>query len=232
MNPVETQKAIAKEVLEELEIIDPNCILAGGAPRDWFFGKPATDLDFYLYDSYGGYTQSQWIERLNKTLLDVKPLGMIEGKARKEIDAEYTSMANLRYVFEGEHYGVKVQVMVMSEPTFTSVVNNFCMDTSKIWWKGGRVQPTWEFLRAHATRTLRICPEHAPKERYIDKMVAKFPTYRLVTDNREYAARIENFLKFNEVPNENRLINKWIDNHRSIDRDATSMPFVFDWGLV
>ena len=46
---IEEQQEVAKYVLQKLEIIDPCCILAGGAPRDWDLGTPANDLDFYLY---------------------------------------------------------------------------------------------------------------------------------------------------------------------------------------
>ena len=45
------QKEVAKKVFESLTKVDPNCILAGGAPRDWYYGKEARDLDFYFCSS-------------------------------------------------------------------------------------------------------------------------------------------------------------------------------------
>lgn len=45
------QKEVAKKVFESLTKVDPNCILAGGAPRDWYFRKEAKDLDFYFCSS-------------------------------------------------------------------------------------------------------------------------------------------------------------------------------------
>lgn len=224
MSLVETQKKIAKEVLEELEIIDPNCILAGGAPRDWFFNKPAADLDFYIYDAHGNLNQTQWQERLNRTLLDVTPLGMIEGKGADEISEEYSSMQDLKYVFEGEHYGVKIQVMVMNKSTYHSVVGKFCMDTSKVWWKGYNIVPTWQFLVAHATSTLRVCEDHAPKQRYIDKMQEKFPTYSVVSDTARYQHRVKLVQNYYQVENETRMVSKWLD---SFERKDVSLPFWF-----
>lgn len=38
---------MAKEVYRKLKIIDPHCLLAGGAPRDWYFNQKCNDLDFY-----------------------------------------------------------------------------------------------------------------------------------------------------------------------------------------
>jgi len=226
MDVVKIQKEIAKEVLEELEVIDPFCILAGGAPRDWFFGKPASDLDFYVYDA-NFLSQGVWTERLSKTLLDVKPLGMIEGKDNDEIDHEYTALKELRYVFEGEYMGMTVQVMVMSRPTFECVVDHFCMDNSKVWWKGEYIIPTFEFLLAHATRTLRVSEDHAPKMRYIDKMVKKFPDYRLVLGTQAYAYRVDRFLEGAEVVQPRNLVGKWLDLTDKVDRPNVSLPFWF-----
>lgn len=48
-NKIKQQQAISLEVLHKLEITDPNCILAGGAPREWWFEKEANDLDFYVF---------------------------------------------------------------------------------------------------------------------------------------------------------------------------------------
>lgn len=45
---VESQKEFSRLVYNKLSIIDPRCLLAGGAPRDWYFGELAKDLDFYI----------------------------------------------------------------------------------------------------------------------------------------------------------------------------------------
>jgi hypothetical protein len=42
------QQNVADSILKKLSAIDKNVILAGGAPRDWYFKHSATDLDFYL----------------------------------------------------------------------------------------------------------------------------------------------------------------------------------------
>ncbi|CAH9011985.1 coil containing protein [Vibrio phage 409E50-1] len=228
MDVLKVQKQIAKEVLEELEVIDPFCILAGGAPRDWFFGKVAADLDFYVYDS-ANLSQSVWTERLSKTLLDVKPLGLIEGKSNEELDHEYTAMKHLRYVFEGEYMGATIQVMVMSESTFHSVVDNFCMDNSKVWWKGGKVNTTPEFLLANATRTLRVCPEHTPKQRYIDKMMEKFPTYKLVETNLGYAIRTSKFKEVAQASTDYELLKMWWNITESADKENVQSPYFLGW---
>lgn len=220
---VKIQKEIAKEVLEELEVIDPYCILAGGAPRDWFFGKPASDLDFYVYDDRN-LSQQVWKERLNKTLLDIEILGLIEGKDTTEVEHEYSAMKHLRYVFEGTHMGMTVQVMVMNEPTFNCVVDHFCMDNSKIWWKGGQIIPTYEFLLATATRTLKVCECHTPHTRYIDKILKKFPTYFITKSDEQYSYRVDRFVDMSEAGSRLGLIKEWLDLTDKVAEDV-SIPF-------
>lgn len=225
MDALKVQKEIAKEVLEVLEVIDPTCILAGGAPRDWFWGRVASDLDFYVHDARK-LSQGDWERRLNKTLLDVRPLGQLRPESA---DEEYGSLSGLKHVFEGEYMGQTVQVMVMSTPTFSSVVDHFCMDNSKIWWKGGRVQPTFEFLLANATRTLKVCSDYAPKQRYIDKMVKKFPEFKLETCDKCYAERKDKFVEVAQVKNEDRLVEKWLEINKTYDRANVSVPFWLGW---
>lgn len=47
---IEQQKATAQSVYEKLKVIDPHCVLAGGAPRDWYFGNRLL-LRFYSYNN-------------------------------------------------------------------------------------------------------------------------------------------------------------------------------------
>ena len=48
MNTIEQQKLVADKVLNQLYLICPEAIVAGGAPRDWYLGKPANDIDVYF----------------------------------------------------------------------------------------------------------------------------------------------------------------------------------------
>ena len=119
MNIIVKQKSIAREVLNKLEITDPNCILAGGAPREWWFGKEANDLDLYVY--WGENTTC------NEDKLRLDRLGFENYRhmGRKPLQELYGSMKELRRVWEIDYKGETVQIMVMSRPTFGCVVDRF-----------------------------------------------------------------------------------------------------------
>ena len=50
---IDQQKLTADGILGILEQFNPDCILAGGAPRDWYMGNPCNDLDIFVGNSSG-----------------------------------------------------------------------------------------------------------------------------------------------------------------------------------
>lgn len=167
MFTVERQKDIARVVLKRLEIIDPNCILAGGAPRDWHFNTPARDLDFYICSRATSQRQAE--EQLAKV--------GIHGTWLNKDNTEYNSVSGLRWVFESNCYtDLPFQVMFMEMPTY-SVLASFCADISKAWWKGNLVNTTPEFDSAHRCKNMWLNPDNPPSDAWIDKMRERFPDY-------------------------------------------------------
>lgn len=172
MNTIENQKEVAKEVLTKLQACDPHCILAGGAPRNWFFNKLANDLDFYIVLNYEatGATKT----RLSSIGLNLKPMERNELK-----DSSYKFMHHLFRVYEGEYKGESIQVMVMSQPTFTSVVDDFGVSICEFWWTGSEVKATKQALTSILTKKLFYKNDYSAKETHVEKMVYYFPEYTL-----------------------------------------------------
>lgn len=167
---IEQQQSIALEVLHKLEITDPSCILAGGAPREWWFGKKANDLDFYVF--WGDNTTCGQ-DKLRLDRLGFKGYKMMDRNPLSEL---YGSIKELRRVWEVDYKGEKIQIMVMSQPTFNCVVNRFGCSVSKIWWKG-KLHPTTEFIVSHHMKVNIIKDDYNAKESYVKKMSERFPDY-------------------------------------------------------
>lgn len=165
------QKEIAKELLHKLEAIDPFCILAGGAPRNWFLGLEANDLDFYIH--------------LDETLAATELRFKRAGLAAKHVDFKsskwetYGTMEHLFRIFEVEYDGMKVQIMCMRESTFTSVVPCFGVSICMFWWKGYNVVPTDMALTSLLTKTLYIKSNYSAKELHVVKMKQYFNDFKV-----------------------------------------------------
>lgn len=172
MNTIERQKEIAREVLLKLQACDPHCILAGGAPRNWFFNKTANDLDFYVYLKHETIGANEL--RFKSIGLDVKRMEFDELK-----NSSYKFMQHLFRVYEGEYKGERIQVMVMQEPTFTSVVDDFGVSVCEFWWTGGEVKATKQALTSILTKKLFYKNDYSAKETHVQKMARYFPEYQL-----------------------------------------------------
>lgn len=187
---IENQKQIAKEVLNKLEITDPNCILAGGAPRDWWFEQEANDLDFYVYWGENSTTSAD-LHRLKLLgFEDVKPLN------RAPLEDIYGTIPELNRVWELTYKGQKVQVMVMDKSTFNCVVNRFGTSVCMAWWKGNGVRVTSMFLESHLSKTLYVKDDYNAKTSHVMKMQDRYPDYV----KRPYSEYSSEFLSNSKTP--------------------------------
>jgi tRNA nucleotidyltransferase/poly(A) polymerase len=93
------QQSVADALLARLEAIDPHCIIAGGAPRDWYLGRQAKDLDVYLYIPRNS------LLRHFKTQLSAIGITNIEQSTLSFNDARYINNPLVRWVFNYEKNG-------------------------------------------------------------------------------------------------------------------------------
>ena len=163
----EEQKKVAKEVYGKLKLIDPYSILAGGAPRDWYFGQKANDLDFYFFSTA---TTVRSVENQLTELLGVS-VKAAEYNPEDHEHGQYKVMPFLRRVLEAEVEGQKVQFMQLTEPNAQfKVVDAMSVSICKIW-----ATPTLElklhhdFMLTLATKTMFLSEGYS----WTDKHPAK-----------------------------------------------------------
>lgn len=173
MTKINLQKAIADEVLQIVECIDPTAIVAGGAPRDWYFGNSATDIDVFFH-----FRNDLSTVRTQEIL---KGLGL-DVYRKKEGDGlpeAYKKNPMLRCVYDLEYSGEQVQLLLMLEPTFKSVINHFPLNICKVWYKHSTIETTQDFLRAVKHKALvKVSPLYANGDKYVEKIKTKFPDFK------------------------------------------------------
>lgn len=183
---IETQMDVAQKVLNKLELFDPSCILAGGAPRDWYFGNLANDLDFYVYfrpDLPIGWRESQ-LEKVGLKGFRAK------GRQDQEFPENYKRNPHLLAVYEGIVSGEKIQVMFMDQKTFHCVVDLFPFGICQAWWKGKDYINYWTKSSIHTSRYFDESVKHkilkllndlySDSDGYIEKIRNKFPDYLFI----------------------------------------------------
>lgn len=174
VDSIKKEQSIADAVLERLEVIDPTCILAGGAPRDWWLGTTANDLDFYLTCRGTTYEYEKALSQLG---FSVQPLRQKGYNVRARIDDLYGSMPGIVSVYEGKYRGKNIQIIRMAEPTFRGVVDKFAVSISKVWYKNGAIRVENEAQHSLSCGKILVAPGYTPESRYIKKMIERFPTF-------------------------------------------------------
>jgi len=170
---IANQKAVADKILDKLFPLDPFAICAGGAPRDWHFGKPATDLDIFFYTSVEQITiVAEMLRHVGINLVD-------EGRTGDELPEWYKLNPALRCVYSTVVDGVNVQLMLMNDKTHNSVIPHFPFSICKAWYKHGRINLDKDFLAAEQNKVVVKCNTvYNDEHKYVQKIKAKFPDWQ------------------------------------------------------
>jgi hypothetical protein len=166
------QKVVADKVLDKLFPIDPFAICAGGAPRDWHFSKPATDLDIFFYTSVEQLTIVA--EMLRHVGFDIN----VEQSA-DNLPEWYKLNPSLLCVYPAVVDGVNVQLMLMNDKTHKSVVPHFPFSICKAWYKRGHITLEKDFIAAAQNKVVVKCNTvYNDEHKYVQKIKAKFPDWK------------------------------------------------------
>lgn len=179
------QKQVANKALDMMFLIDPYCTVAGGAPRDWYFGKEATDIDLFFHCPQAS-TQATMEEMLKRAGFKVTTV-----KDGENIPDWYKKNPYLQTVYETTIEGVKVQLLRMNKSTWDSVIDKFPLSICKAWYKHGKIVLEKDFVRSvkfeaiYKTNTI-----YNNEHQYIKKILAKFPQYKYYEDLESLAAEL------------------------------------------
>ena len=178
---IEHQKALARRFLKKLKAIDPCSVLAGGAPRDWFLGKPASDLDFYVHCKDD---ESQIVERLEALDIDfefLRPTSKSKESSSSEgylYNNKINAVVNVLY-----EYQPPIQIIFMKCDTIEAV-SSFSLSLSQIIWEPKT--DTFDtsvgdfILSVERKEIYKVNPLFSDEATYIEKILNKFPEYKLV----------------------------------------------------
>lgn len=171
IDKIAKQKRVADSCLQRLLPIDPNAIVAGGAPRDWYFSKEASDIDLFLYHSVASTT-------CMKRMLEELGFEITEVKHGHNIPEWYKLNPNLNAVFETVVNSQKVQIMLMKDITFKSVIPEFPLSICKIWYKNGSIRTEKEFdVSVKLKAIFKTNSIYGEDHVYLKKILDKFPEY-------------------------------------------------------
>jgi hypothetical protein len=184
---IKQQKQLADTILQKLEAADPDAICAGGAPRDWFFDKPARDIDIFMYQGSEYCTMNNIGRKLKACGFDVS----MKGFSADEFTAVYQKNPDIRAVYnvncsDGTTTTTPVQIIVMKKSTY-SLLDSFPLSICKVWYKDGYVNTTTDFDITVASNVMfRTCKGYANSDEYIQKVQVKYPEFCKIRSFTDY----------------------------------------------
>lgn len=205
---IQWQQSVAAKVIKPLHcMIDHTAILAGGAPRDWYHGRPARDLDFYISkDAFrlGYKNEGDNIQRLLCKVYNTKKITKLfnfGGYAPEGVD-ELDKVNGVLAIYESVYQGLIVQFIVC-ENTFTQL-DRFSMSLSKFWWHPEKpiVIPSnrslsgeheiscihnelnCKELESYDNEVILVYDSGWAGERYLKKIQAKYPDFEYILQDR------------------------------------------------
>jgi hypothetical protein len=167
---IDYQKSVADSVLKKLRQYDSMAILAGGAPRDWYLGNLARDLDFYFTMS------SKWFGDVQSSM-DALGLPSDGNEGDSQL---YDKNPDILGVFSGDFMDMPIQLICIKN-TPTDAVRKFALDICQAWYFDGHIFTTYNFKVATEKKIIRITNNlYADQDAYIQRIINKFPDFLFV----------------------------------------------------
>ena len=189
---IKQQQEFATEIYSKIQTIDPDVYLAGGAPRDWWFGIPARDLDFWMSvpsDLEGEYYTDHLLSVMRSLFPNYQffnktgdcPLHLSEDEYEGdfvclEVTRE-TSEPTEKFTLQKPYTELllPVNVMVFKEKGMAiNQIHEFGSNFSKIKWCPLRAYQYYDDFYLAQTQNLLIFSQDA-RIKYVKKIRAKFP---------------------------------------------------------
>lgn len=190
---IKIQISAAKQLMTAVSKLPwtKDSIVAGGAPRDWYMGKPAKDIDIFLLGST--ISQTQLMEFMEREGFGEIKLARRKHSAESDEAATYYTNPMIKWVFDGQlglrpsiydgTYPVKFQIVVTQQcESVAALLATFTVEISKFTWNHltGKITGEPGALLDVQHKTLTQTYHDITQGRYVQKIRAKFPGHKFV----------------------------------------------------
>lgn len=175
---------LGNEILRTLYHVDPSSVIAGGAPRDWYFDKECSDIDVYFY--YRPDLDTGTVQRIIGDLFGVNLFEVGSSEMHEKQEHRYLRDKNISNVWEFPFHGKMIQLIRRNIPTF-GITHTFALNLSMIWFKNGHINPDEPFLDGVKMKSIVKMNElYADGDKYVQKIRNKFPSYKYFSSELEF----------------------------------------------
>ena len=176
---IQKQQELATEIFDIAKTFGvDDLILAGGAPRDWYFGLPASDLDFYT-----SLIRPNFRDELIKHSKHFETLfkGNSDDNLELIVSDGYECNPAISEIYELDYKGQNIQIIEHAD--VKTVVPEFVFGLCQIkWTPSGGFEPSKIFeLCADKKINIKTSKGYANFRKYSRKIRKKYPEFVLTT---------------------------------------------------
>lgn len=179
---IKQQQAIATEIFDIAAAHGiHDIILAGGAPRDWYFGRPASDLDFYM-----GKITTDFREEVYKHCRSIDYM-YSQGDGNDttlnlgvSIEGDYNCNEHIVEITEADYKGQVIQLIEHTD--MPCVLTDFVYSICQVKWTpstGIVTTPVFDLSAKHSI-IVKTGTGYANYRKYAAKIRKKFPAFKFV----------------------------------------------------
>lgn len=152
-------------------------VVAGGAPRDWYYGEEANDIDVFIPGEVDKEQIKEALGLLDCNLVDLLGRGYI---------GSFTGWS-----FEDEE-GQTFQILCHDKSSVEEIVNSFPLSVSKAIYYGNGVFWYDDWFHTGEKWKVVVCDETVENFswRYLDKILPRFQGYYVAWSPQEALTRI------------------------------------------
>jgi hypothetical protein len=188
---IKAQKAATKHLMMTVSKLPwtREAVVAGGAPRDWYCNRPASDIDVFLIGTT--ITRRQLELDMKQAGFEIKPANQKDRYS--DPDYGYGNPA-LKWVYDGVMPGglasenglmrkIKFQIIVTTFPDLAALLGSFAVEISKFTFDHitGKITGHGGAIKDMTEKTVtQTNIDYKRGKAYVKKICAKFPDHRFV----------------------------------------------------
>lgn len=165
---IQSQKLVADKLMADLKQQFGNATVAGGAPRDWYFGDTARDIDVYVKLEDTGVMFKSKSEYQADAIRGVTNLYLLKPKLLGKLDENYGDISDLKTfisVFEMTYEGNLINIIFLKGKE-QEVYDHFDMSICKIKYEDGVILESGDFadtIQSGIITVSCLAPKHLLK---------------------------------------------------------------------
>jgi len=171
----------ANKVLSLLQKSYPSAKISGGAPRDWYLGDEARDIDVCIPVKAINELYKDSEKLLTSLLKILKPLNAKKENFTTLIEA-YGDIVGFAHGVIFEHDGLSYDFIFTTKENMPQL---FDVSLSNITFDGKQFNPSTNFLNSLVQQEIKVPFNRLNEEKvrnYVTKLKEKFPTFNIVVD--------------------------------------------------